>query len=120
MSEKFKKNNEEQEMKKKVEKILYKNQKRKTRNRLIYLVGFHVFLIFCFIGLISYEYLMEHDWSSYRYLSLVSDILYACYSLETLFSIKFKNRNLLITSIVTLAIAFGMKVIVFVNSLRDG
>ena len=33
-------------------KILYKNQKRKTRNRLIYLVGFHIFLIFCFVGFV--------------------------------------------------------------------
>lgn len=35
---------------KKIEKILYKNQKRRTRNRLIYIVGLHVLMIFSFVA----------------------------------------------------------------------
>lgn len=91
------------------EKIIYKNQKRKTRNRLIYLVGLHLLFIFGFVGLICVEYLISRNWGQSFYFSLISDVLFGAYILETLAAIKFKNRKMLITSITTLAISIGCK-----------
>ena len=104
---------------KKVNKILYKNQKRKTRNRLIYLVGLHVFFIFCFAAFLCAEYLIPQNNGSRNLLSIISDSLYAFYSFMVLFSIKFKNRKLLITSILTLALSIGFKLVVFVSDTEN-
>ena len=45
------------------EKIVYKNEKRRTRNRLIYLVCLHLLYIFVFVGLMCVEYLVPRNWS---------------------------------------------------------
>ena len=104
---------------KKINKVLYKNQKRQTRNRLIYLVGLHVFFIFCFAAFLCAEYLIPTNKLDNNLLSIISDSLYALYCLLMLFSIKFKNRKLLITSIITLALSMGFQLILYTSDIEN-
>ena len=91
------------------EKIIYKNQKRRVRNRLIYLVGVHIFFIFVFCGFMSVEHLVDWGWGDAQSYSLASDCIYLAYFIETLAAIKFKHRKLLLFSIFTLSLAIGTK-----------
>ena len=94
------------------EKIIYKNQKRKVRNRLIYLVGLHLGFIFILVGLMCFQYLIEREWYDTLTFSLISDAVYLVYSIGILVAIKFKYRKTLLLSIFTLSIAIGIKITV--------
>lgn len=78
-------------------------------------MGLHILFIFGFVGFLCAEYLLQQQWFSYFYISVISDCFYWCYSLQILFSIKFKNRKLLISSLVVLALAIGTKAILFIS-----
>ena len=91
------------------EKIIYKNQKRKTRNRLIYLVCLHLLYIFIFVGLLCVEYLIPRNWNDTFSLSVIADGLFGVYILSVLVAIKFKHRKMLIISIMSLILSIGIK-----------
>ena len=91
------------------EKIIYKNQKRRNRNRLIYLTCLHLLYIFIFVGLLCVEYLIPRDWLDSFSLSVVADGLFGFYILSILVAIKFKHRKMLISSIMSLILSIGMK-----------
>jgi len=82
--------------------------KRSIKNKLIFLVGLHVFLIFCFCILICTCYLTESK--DQLFMKIVSDGFYLAYFVLVLFSVKFKIRYLMVLSILALVVCLGIKV----------
>ena len=91
------------------EKIIYKNQKRRNRNRVIYLACLHILYIFIFVGLLCVEYLIPRNWVDSFLLSVVADGLFGVYILSILVAIKFKHRKMLIIAIMSLILSIGIK-----------
>lgn len=103
------------------DKQIYNNQKRKVRNKLIYLVGLHILFIFIFVGILCFEYLMPNVSLGNSFsISILSDTCFFFYIISILISIKFKNRKLLFTSIFTLIISIGMKTATLALILSNG
>lgn len=103
------------------DKQIYNNQKRKVRNKLIYVVGLHILYIFIFVGLLCFEYLMPNmPFENSFSISVLSDSCFFFYIISILISIKFKNRKLLLTSIFTLIISIGLKTATLALIINNG